>query len=364
MTIHAVIMVGGAGTRLWPVSRAARPKQMMKVGRNESLLDATYARAKALAGENVLVVGTAKLGGVIREDLPDLPEDKLILEPEGRDTAACVGLAAVHVARRSPDDVILMMPADHIVEPTEAFVRVARTAAAVAAQEKCLVTIGIVPKFAATGYGYVHRGEAVKAANGSDFAAKAFRVRAFREKPGDETAKRYVDSGEYYWNAGIFAWTAGAILKEIESHLPEHHAKLAEIASAFGTPDEQRVADDVYPTIPRISIDYGVMEKAKQVAVVEADFGWDDVGSWTAFAEHVERDADGNAVEGDFIGIDARECIVIGHGAKGKLVAAVGVEDLVIVDTPDALLVMPRARDQDVKKVVAKLKELGRTELL
>jgi len=362
--IHAVIMVGGAGTRLWPVSRAARPKQMMKVGREESLLDGTYARAKALAGENVLVVGTAKLGKVIREDLPDLPEEKLVLEPEGRDTAACVGLAAVHVARSSPDDVIVMMPADHIVEPVDSFVRVARTAAAVASQEKCLVSIGVVPRFAATGYGYVHRGEAVKASNGSDFAAKAFRVRSFREKPGDETAKRYVDSGEYYWNAGIFAWTAGAILAEIEAHLPEHHAKLSEIASALGTPKAKKVADKVYPTIPRISIDYGVMEKAKSVAVVEADFDWDDVGSWTAFAEHVERDADGNAVEGEFLGIDARECIVIGHGHKGKLVAAVGVEDLVIVDTPDALLVMPRSRDQDVKKVVAKLKELGRTELL
>ena len=364
MTIHAVIMVGGAGTRLWPVSRAARPKQMMKVGREESLLDGTYARAKALAGENVLVVGTAKLGKVIREDLPDLPEDRLILEPEGRDTAACVGLAAVHVARTSPDDVIVMLPADHIVEPTDAFVRVAKTAAAVASQERCLVSIGIVPKFAATGYGYVHRGEVVKAANGSDFAAKAFRVRAFREKPGDETAKRYVDSGEYYWNAGIFAWTAGAILAEIEAQLPEHHARLSEIATALGTPSEHRIVSKLYPEIPRISIDYGVMEKAKRVAVVEADFDWDDVGSWTAFAEHVERDADGNAVEGDFLGLDARECIVIGHGGKGKLVAAVGVEDLVIIDTPDALLVCPRSRDQDVKRVVAKLKELGRTELL
>jgi len=364
MTIHAVIMVGGAGTRLWPVSRAARPKQMMKVGRDESLLDGTYARARALAGENVLVVGTAKLGGVIREDLPDLPEDKLVLEPEGRDTAACVGLAAVHVAKCSPDDVIVMMPADQIIEPADAFVRVAKTAAAVASQEKCLVSIGIVPRFPATGYGYVHRGEPVQASNGSAFAAKAFRVRAFREKPGDETAKRYVDSGEYYWNAGIFAWTAGAILKEIESHLPEHHAKLSEIAAALGTPDEGQVADKVYPTIPRISIDYGVMEKAKSVAVVEADFDWDDVGSWTAFADHVERDADNNAVEGDFVGIDTRECVVIGHGGEKKLVAAVGVEDLIIVDTPDALLVMPRSRDQDVKKVVAKLKELGRTELL
>jgi mannose-1-phosphate guanylyltransferase len=356
-------MVGGAGTRLWPVSRAARPKQMMKVGREVSLLDGTYARARALAGENVLVVGTAKLGGVIREDLPDLPEDKLILEPEGRDTAACVGLAAVHVAKSSPDDVIVMMPADQIIEPADAFVRVAKTAAEVASQEKCLVTIGIVPKFAATGYGYVHRGEAVEVSGGKA-GAKAFRVQAFREKPDDETAKRYVDSGEYYWNAGIFAWTAGSILAEIEAHLPEHHEKLARIAAGLGTPEAQKIADELYPTIPRISIDYGVMEKATQVAVVEADFAWDDVGSWTAFAEHVERDAGGNAVEGDFVGIDANRCVVIGHGGKGKLVAAVGVEDLVIIDTPDALLVMPRSRDQDVKKVVAKLKELGRTELL
>jgi len=329
VTIHAVIMVGGAGTRLWPVSRAARPKQMMKVGREVSLLDGTYARAKALAGENVLVVG----------------------------------LAAVHVARSSPDDVIIMMPADQIIEPTDAFVRVGKTAAEVASQEKCLVTIGIVPKFAATGYGYVHRGEAVDLASGGA-GAKAFRVRAFREKPDPDTAKSYVAGGEYYWNAGIFAWTAGAILKEIESHLPEHHAKLAEIAAAIGTANAQPVADKVYPTIPRISIDYGVMEKAERVAVVEADFEWDDVGSWTAFAEHVERDSGGNAVEGDFVGIDARECVVIGHGGKSKLVAAVGVEGLIIIDTPDALLVMPRSRDQDVKKVVAKLRELGRTELL
>ena len=182
MTTHAVIMVGGAGTRLWPVSRSARPKQMMKVGREESLLDGTYARAKALAGENVLVVGTARLGDVIREDLPGLPAESLILEPEGRDTAACVGLAAVHVARRSPDDVIVMMPADHIVEPTEGFVRVAKAAAAVASQEKCLVSIGIVPESPATGYGYVHRGEPVEAAGGGGFGARAFRVRSFSSR--------------------------------------------------------------------------------------------------------------------------------------------------------------------------------------
>lgn len=356
--IHAAIMVGGAGTRLWPVSRAARPKQMMKVGREESLLDGAYARARALAGENVIVVATSTLGEVVKGDLPDLPEEKLVLEPEGRDTAACVGLAAVHVAKTSPDDVVVMIPADQLIEPVEKFVRVAKTACEVAARERCLVSIGIVPRYPATGYGYVHRGEPVA----GELDAPAYAVSAFREKPDEATAKKYVESGEYYWNSGIFAWRADAILEEIAKHLPEHHSRLAEIARAVGTPDEDEVLGKLYPEIPKISIDYGVMEKAGKVAVVEADFDWDDVGSWTAFASHIERDEAGNDVQGELVGIDARDNVVI--APKGKLVAAIGVEDMVIVDTPDVLLVCPRSRDQDVKKMVARLKEMGREELL
>ena len=356
--IHAIIMVGGAGTRLWPVSRRSRPKQMMKVASNESLLDATFARAKALADENVLVVATSGLAGVIREDLPGLRDEELVLEPEGRDTAACIGLAAVHVARRDPDGVMVVMPADHLIRPPEAFLAAARTAAEVAGRERCLVTIGIVPRSPATGYGYIHRGERIE----GDLDRGAYRVAEFREKPDEATAKRYVDSGEYYWNSGIFAWRADVILEEMAKHLPEHHERLTEIAGSIGTAGEEEVCARAYSQMEKISIDYGVMEKAERVAVVEAGFDWDDVGSWTAFAEHIERDANGNDIEGDFVGIDTRDCVVIAPG--GKTVAAIGVAGLVIVETPDVLLVCPRDRDQDVKKIVAKLKEMGREELL
>jgi mannose-1-phosphate guanylyltransferase len=262
------------------------------------------------------------------------------------------------VARRSPEDVIVMMPADHVVEPAEGFCRAGRAAADVASRERCLVTMGIVPRFPATGYGYIHRGEEIE----GEFPAKAFRVREFREKPDEETARRYVDSGEFYWNSGVFAWRADVILEEIRRSLPGHRALLEKIAAALGAPAAHEVLGEVYPNFERVSIDYGVMEKASSVAVVEAEFEWDDVGCWTAFADHVERDPEGNAVEGEFLGLDCCDNVVV--APEGKLVAAVGLSDAVIIDTPDALLVCPRSRDQDVKKIVAKLKETGRTDLL
>ena len=352
-------MVGGSGTRLWPVSRAKRPKQTMRIGSEDSLLVGSHKRAKALAGqEGVLFVATELLGGVIRGEIPRLPEGSLVLEPEGRDTAACIGLAAVHVLHRDPDGVMIVMPADHLISPVEAFVAVAKAAAEVAERERSLVTIGIVPRGPATAYGYVHRGASLDL----DVGRPAYEVSEFREKPDEATAREYVDSGEYYWNSGIFAWRADVILKEIETHLPEHHRLLSEIAAKIGTPEEAEVARRVYHDIPKISIDYGVMERAGKVAVVEADFSWDDVGSWTAYAAHLKRDADGNDVEGEFIGIDCRDCIVV--SPPGKPVAAVGIEGLVVIDTPDALFICPRSRDQDVKKIVAKLKEAGREELL
>jgi mannose-1-phosphate guanylyltransferase len=357
--IYSVIMVGGSGTRLWPVSRARRPKQTLRIGGADSLLVGTWKRARALSGEEgVIFVATAKLGGVIRGEVPGLPEGALVLEPEGRDTAACIGLAAVHVMRCDPEGVCVVMPADHLIRPVEKFVRVARTAAEVAERERCLVTMGIVPRSPATGYGYIHR--AGPLADGYELAA--YRVAAFREKPDQATARAYVDSGEYYWNSGIFAWRADVILAEMAKHLPDHHARLLEIASCIGSADETEACRRSYSQMERISVDYGVMEKAEEVAVVEADFSWDDVGSWTAYAEHIRRDADGNDVEGELIGVDCTDNIVV--APREKPVAAVGVKGMVIIDTPDVLFICPRSRDQDVKRMVEKLKGMGREELL
>jgi mannose-1-phosphate guanylyltransferase len=353
--IHSVIMVGGSGTRLWPASRAKNPKQMMKVAGDESLLGGTMRRARELAGDSVILVATSQLADPMRKELPGLARDALIIEPEGRDTAACVGLAAVHVAARDPDGVMLVMPADHVVGPIDKFFTVAETAVHVADRERCLVSIGIVPRSPATGYGYVHRGDKIQ----GDFNAPAYTVKQFREKPDRATAQQYVDSGEYYWNSGIFAWRADVILKEIETHLPEHHARLRTIAESL---DSAEVINKVYSEIPRISVDYGILEKAQKVAVVEADFDWDDVGCWSALAGHYEADDEGNAVKGQFLGIDSHNCIV--DAQSGKLVVGVGIDDLVIVDTPDVLMVIPRSRDQEVKKAVEKLKALGKGKYL
>jgi mannose-1-phosphate guanylyltransferase len=356
--IYSVIMVGGSGTRLWPASRAGSPKQMMKIADERTLLDTTVRRARAVSGERIILVATAQLAGLIREAMPDLPADALVIEPEGRDTAACVGLAAVHVASRDPDGVMVVMPADHVVGPLDRFAAIAAIAAELADRDRCLVTIGIVPRGPATGYGYIHRGEKLT----GKFATDAYRVRRFREKPDRATAELYVASGEYYWNSGIFAWRADVILGEIASHLPEHDARLKRFAAAIGTGAEARVLGEVYGTIPRISIDYGILEKASSVAVVEADFDWDDVGSWSALAAHLPVDASGNAVRGQFLGIEARDCVV--DVPEGKLVVGVGIQGLVVVDTGDVLLLIPRSRDQDVKKVVDRLKALGKTEYL
>ena len=356
--IHPVIMVGGSGTRLWPASRAKSPKQLMKVEGDETLLGGTVARARAVSGGDVMLVATSRLAPPIRDAMPDLPEDALVVEPEGRDTAACVGLAAVHVAASDPEGVMLVLPADHIVGPMDKFVKVATTACEVADREKCLVSIGVVPRGPATGYGYVHRGQGIE----GEFAAPSFRVQQFREKPNRATAEEYVASGEFYWNSGIFAWRADVILGEIEKHLPEHDARLKQIAEAMkaGTVDD--VLGEAYAGMPRISVDYGILEKAEKVAVVEADFDWDDVGCWTALAGHLPTDGDGNAVRGEFLGLDAKNCVI--DARPGKLVIGAGIEDLVVVDMDDVLLLVPRSRDQDVKKVVDKLKELGKTQYL
>ena len=358
--IHAVIMVGGSGTRLWPVSRRKAPKQTMRIGGSDTLLGASYARGAAAAGPDgtVMFVATAELASVIRAHVPGLEADSLILEPEGRDTAACIGLAAVHVRRRDPDGVMLVLPADHLIAPLERFVEVARTAAEVADRERCLVTIGVKPRHPATGLGYIQRGEALEPRT----AVPAYRVRGFKEKPNAATARAYVESGEYYWNSGIFAWRADVILAEMERHLPKHHECLQKIACALDDGGGDKISCEVYGCIPRISIDFGIMEKAQALAVVEADFSWDDVGSWTAYAQHVRRDADGNAVDGSFVGVDARDNIIV--APKGKMVTAVGLEEHVVIDTPDALFICPRSRDQDVKKIVEKLREMGRADLL
>jgi mannose-1-phosphate guanylyltransferase len=355
----AVVMAGGSGTRFWPASRAARPKQFLALGRKgtETLLQATVRRAAAAVGmDRVLVVASARHAAAIAEQIPALPGGNLLLEPIGRNTAPCIAWAAAHVRRRDPGAVIGVLPADpHIGDEREFAATLER--AFVAAEGGVIATVGVTPTRAETGYGYLEL--AARADPGGATQA----VQAFVEKPTPERAQQYLRGGRHLWNSGMFFFPAALILREIARHLPQlaEFVEGCDRAAAVGA--EAAFVAERYAALPAISIDYGVMENAQGIAVVPAAFGWDDVGSWAAAFELADKDGDGNAaLAGDLLAIDAGGCLASAH--SGKLVVLLGVRDLVVVDTDDALLVLPRARAQDVAKVVAALKATGRDRRL
>lgn len=343
---YAVILAGGSGSRLWPASRKALPKQFLSLGAraDESLLAATARRMQAPA-DHVVVVTARSQAEQVAAALPQLTTGDVFAEPEGRNTAAALGYAAVCLLARDPDAVIGAIPADQHIADEASFARVAEQAFAIAAAEDVIVTIGIVPTRPETGFGYVRAGAALDSG--------ALDVERFVEKPDADTAKQYVASGDYLWNAGMFFVKARVLLEQIHTHMPETHAGLDEIREALDRGDQTRV-DAVYAELPRISIDHGVMEHADCVVCLRGDFGWDDVGSWSSVANYRQADAEGNITGGTVVLRDAKRNIVFAD--DGRVVAAVGVDDLVIVQSGDAVLVLPRDRAQDVRAIVAELK--------
>jgi len=353
--LHAVIMAGGAGTRFWPASRMHRPKQLLDLtGSGETMIAATASRlAPLIAPERIWVVTGAAIAAATAEALPDVPTSQILAEPVGRNTAPCIGWAALHVRRRDPDAVLAVMPSDHLVADVPAFQRSVEIAAA-AARQGAIVTFGVVPDRPETGFGYLEVGEEV--------APGVRATRRFVEKPDRETAARWLAAGNYLWNSGMFFFCAQRILNAIATHLPDLKDGLDRIDRAIGTPREQAVVAEVFPTLPAVSIDYGVMEQAPGVQCVPVRFGWSDLGSWGAAQDRHGADDRRNAVDGDAVMVDTAGCFV--RAPAQKLVALVGVSDLLVVDTGDALLVCRRDADQDVKKVVEELKRRGRTDLL
>lgn len=357
--MHAVVMAGGSGTRFWPLSRRRRPKQFLAIGTEKPLLVETVERlAPAVPLERTWIVAGAEHAPAVRDLLPELPAGQLVVEPCARNTAPCIGLAAVHLRRRDPDAVMAVLPADHHIGDRAAFQRLLG-----AAEERArageIVTIGIRPDRPETGYGYIHydRKDTVATRNHVD----ACRVLRFVEKPPRATAERYLAEGGYLWNSGMFFFTVERILADIRRFLPHLHDALERIAAALTTPDYERVLAEEFAAVEGISIDYGVMEHAEEIRVLPAAIGWNDVGHWAALADFAEKDTQGNVAAGRTILVDAHRNIV--H-AEGRLVALVGVEDLVVVETADAVLVCPRDRAQDVRQVVARLTEAGEEELL
>jgi mannose-1-phosphate guanylyltransferase len=351
--VQVVILAGGQGARFWPISRMRRPKQFLSISANgESLIQATARRVVGLVGkENVLIVTNALHEPLIREHVPFA---EVMCEPVGRNTAASIGLAAVRARRSGPDTVMIVLPADHAVRNEAELVATLKEAVAVAAAEDLLVTIGVPPSYPHTGYGYIKRSAALK--------GNGYLVGRFYEKPNFERAQKYCESGNFYWNSGMFVWRAEVILEALEEEMPELYAGLMRIDQVLGTPDEARVTAEVFEALEAVSIDFGVLEHSRNCAVIAAhDFGWNDVGSWDAWAEHFAPDELGNLVRGDALLIDSQNCLV--H-SENRLTAVLGGENLIIIDSGDALLICPRDRVQDVRRIVEELKERGRRELV
>jgi mannose-1-phosphate guanylyltransferase len=358
MNVFPVVMAGGSGTRFWPLSRAARPKQFLALSGGAPLLAETVARLPPLAGpERTFVVCGPVHAAAARALLPAVPPGNVVVEPCARNTAPAIGLAALHVARRDPAGVLAVLPSDHHVARPDLF-RDALSAAARLAGKGLLATIGIRPSRPETGYGYLLAGAPLDPDPAGLLPAK---VERFVEKPDRATAERYLADGRYLWNAGIFAFRADVVLAEIRALMPELADRLDAIGAALGTPGYDAALAEAFPRCPSQSIDYGVMERSARIAVVPVDFGWSDVGSFAALPEVRAADAAGNVAEGDALVVDGRENVVL---AKDRLVAVVGVDGLVVVDAGDALLVCPRDRAQDVKKVVDELRRRGRDDLL
>lgn len=354
--LHAVILAGGSGTRFWPASRSLRPKQLLDLAGDNSMLQATVSRlGDMVTPERILIVTNQRLVDPIREQLPMLPAESVLGEPCKRDTAPCIGVAAAWVSKHDPDAIMAVMPADHVISTDEVFQQAMERAAALVEEKPArLVTFGIKPTYPAESFGYIESGESV--------ADDAMKVLQFREKPNAEVAQQYLDAGTFFWNSGIFVWKASTILELLEKYEPAMYQRIAAIGDAIGTANFDETFRSEFEQIKGISIDYAVMERAEEVAVVEAPFNWDDVGSWTSLERLRGTDDDGNTTVGKSVVIDTKNSILRSEG--DHLIATVGVEDLIIVHTENATLVANRHDEESVRKVVKALEEQGLSDYM
>ena len=354
--LYAVIPAGGAGSRLWPRSRRSSPKHLLPLsGSGRPLVAEAYGRVASLA-RRVFVLTEERQVALIQDLLPELDRSSMIVEPAARGTTNALGLAALTLLDRDAEAVMVSTAADHVIGgPPDAFQEAVRQAAVVAQASGHLVTIGLRPRFAATGFGYLEAGAERMVAGQT-----ALEVRRFVEKPDAQTARRYVESGRHYWNLNLFCWRCDVFLEELRRHGPEHHAGLLEVMAARRAGDEERAAA-LYERLPAEAVDYTVMERTGRLLLVPGGFEWADVGSWSELADLLRRDEAGNVIEGLPVLIDTRDSFI---SVPDKLVAVIGVEGLVIVDTEDALLVCPKSRAQDVRQVVETLKRSGKTRYL
>ncbi len=355
MNTFGVILAGGGGTRFWPLSRQDLPKQFLNLTGTDLLVNETVDRlGEFVDKKNIFVVtSSAQTPMMLEATKGRLDKEHILSEPAARNTSACIGYAAMEILKKYGDGIMCILPSDHYIKEPQRYTELMKRAIATAEETGRLVTVGVKPSFASTGYGYIQ----YKAAKGRDY----YDVVDFVEKPDIRTAKAYVKSGSFLWNSGMFVWKASTILGYFRRLLPDIYKKLAQIGDAMNTPREKEVLEAVYPTIPKISIDYGIMERADKVLVLVGEFGWNDVGSWDALQALYEPDEDGNIIYGEQVHLDTKNCISY---AKSKLIAALGVEDLIIVEADDAVLVCHKDKAQEVKSIVEQLKAEGKDQYL
>ena len=352
----ALIMAGGRGERFWPKSRKNLPKQFLSLTDDgKTMIQLTVERILPLVDMQDIYIATNRdYKKLVREQLPEIPEENILCEPVGRNTAPCIGLGAVHISRKYDDAVMLVLPSDHLIKYNTIFLNTLSDAAEVAEQGENLVTLGITPDYPETGYGYIKF-------NPNQTMKRAFAVDRFVEKPDLETAKEYLATEQSLWNSGMFIWKVSTILHNMEKYLPETYAGLQRIQNAIATEDEQSVLEQEFEAFHSESIDYGIMEKAQNIYILSGSFGWDDVGSWLAVERIRQSNEFGNVITGNAVTVDTKNTII--EGDK-KLIATVGIEDLIIVDTEDALLICEKDSAGNIKKVLENLKICNRTEYL
>ncbi len=355
MNLYAVIMAGGVGARFWPRSRERQPKQLLNIAGENTMIQDTVARLDGIIKkENIYIITNRIQKPLISEQLPGVPYENIIDEPFGKNTAACIGLASVIIEKKDPRAVTVVLPADHIIKNKEEFQNTILKSAAFANEKKGICTIGIVPVSPETGYGYIQIDEA-------EVKDGIYKVLTFAEKPNLETAKRFIKAGDFLWNSGIFIWRVDVIIEEIRRYMPDLFEGLKHIRTAIGTEEFEKVLVNVYGQLKSISIDYGVMEKSGKVYLAKGNFNWNDVGSWEAVYQISSKDDNNNVHDGNFYSVSSKNSLVYN---PGKFTAVIGLDDILVINTDDALLVCARNNAQDVKMVVDHLKMNKKTDLL
>lgn len=359
MKITAVIMAGGKGERFWPKSRKSLPKQFLSLTDDgKTMIQLTVERLKNLVSiEDVYIVTNKDYKNLVLDQIKDIPEENILLEPKAKNTAPCIGLAAMHVKKKYEDAVVLVLPSDHLIKYNEIYIDTLKEAIEVAKEDDNLITIGITPSYPETGYGYINFGRD----EGDIKKNNVYRVKRFVEKPDLDTAKDYLSSGRYLWNSGMFVWKASSILLNMRELLPQMYKGLEEIYNSIGTENESVVLEEEFNNFQSVSIDYGIMERANNIYTIPGSFGWDDVGSWLALERINKTNDDGNVIKGNVITINSKNCII---QAQDKLIAIIGMKDFIVVDTDDALLIANKDSTQEVKKVIENLKICNRNQYL